>query len=151
MIYGFTGSQHGMSNEQAKTFVEFIDANRDSITEFHHGDCIGSDEQAHRVVKRVMGESFSIHIHPPEDESRRAFCCGEFDVEYPPKPYLVRDRVIAEKAQVLVATPREFEEVLRSGTWATIRYAMQNSLVVIIYPDGKMARNEKITGDRIVG
>lgn len=144
MIYGFTGSQHGMTEKQAKVFMEFIDFNAPDITEFHHGDCIGSDEQAHRAVKRILGESFSVHIHPPEDSSRRAWCGDEHDVVAEPKPYLVRDADIAAAAQVLVATPRQAEEVQRSGTWATIRRAAKNSLVVIIYPDGRMAQNMKM-------
>ncbi len=146
MIYGFTGTQHGMTNEQAMTFLNLISDNADDITEFMHGDCIGSDEQAHRVVKRIKGAEFAVDIYPPLDPAKRAYCASEHDRVHDAKPYLVRDRIIAEKAEVLVATPREFEEAQRSGTWATIRYASGGSLVLIIYPNGNLARNVGFLG-----
>lgn len=35
------------------------------------------------------------------------------------------------------AAPKDFKEELRSGTWATIRYAVkQQKRVIIIFPDG---------------
>ena len=42
----------------------------------------------------------------------------------PPKPYLKRNEDIVNKCDVLIACPIDKnKEILRSGTWATIRKA----------------------------
>ena len=41
----------------------------------------------------------------------------------PAKPPLDRNHDIVERCDLLIATPHTVEEQLRSGTWATIRYA----------------------------
>lgn len=145
MIWGFTGTRQGMTTEQAMCFINLIDSNRADITEFHHGDCIGSDQQADAVVRRILGKDFSMDIHPPKEEKFRAFCAQDGDTVWEPKDYLVRDRDIAKAAQVLVATPKEFEEAQRSGTWATLRRAAEDSLILIIFPNGNLAKNYKFT------
>jgi len=49
----------------------------------------------------------------------------------------VRNHKMVDSAGVLLATPKEDHEVLRSGTWATIRYAYKkNKQVVLVWPDG---------------
>ena len=43
-----------------------------------------------------------------------------------------------DNSDILIATPKEKEEQLRSGTWATIRYAKKTKKIVfLVYPDGK--------------
>jgi hypothetical protein len=84
---------------------------------FRHGDCVGADAQAHAMAK---ADGFRVVIHPPSDDSKRAFCQG--DAVLAPPPYLVRNRRIVDASGVLVATPQGDEE-LRSGTWSTVRYA----------------------------
>jgi len=145
MKYGFTGTRQGMTDAQAMCFINLIDENRGDITEFHHGDCVGSDEQADRVIRRVLGRHFVMDIHPPEKKKYRAFCAQSHDRVHQPKDYLARDHDIAKDSEILIATPKEFEEALRSGTWATLRYAAESSLVLIIYPNGNLARNVDFT------
>jgi hypothetical protein len=59
----------------------------------------------------------------------------------PAKPYLVRNHEIVDDSQVLIAAPKEFTEQLRSGTWATIRYARKIGRTVrIVFPDGSIGR-----------
>jgi len=54
-----------------------------------------------------------------------------------PQDYLVRNQDIVNECDVLVATPKENNEVLRSGTWATIRRATKaKKPVLIVNPDG---------------
>ena len=113
MKLGFTGSQGGMDEGQ-------IDRVRDLIgqaTELHHGDCIGSDAQAH-VIAMTLG--VRTVIHPPDDGRKRAFC--QADEAREPRPYLVRNRNIVDATDALIAAP-DGPERRRSGTWATIRYA----------------------------
>jgi hypothetical protein len=129
--YGFTGTQKGMTQRQRET-VRYLFSEL-QLTTLHHGDCIGADAQAHEIAKRMRAW---IEVHPPSDDVKRAFCKGH--KEHPPRLHLVRDRDIV-KAGVdgLIATPRQHHEILRSGTWATIRYARkQGRHTWIVHPDG---------------
>lgn len=118
MIVGFTGTQEGMTLLQ-KVLFEGVLA-RVCPDEFHHGDCIGADAEAHALVRRNAPRC-RIVIHPPEDDAKRAFCEGDEVRE--PKPYLTRNRVIVACSDELVGAPKTAIEELRSGTWSTIRYA----------------------------
>lgn len=81
-------------------------------------------------------------IHPPKDESKRAFSIA--DEVRGAKPYLQRNKDIVDETDVLIATPKGNEEELRSGVWATIRYARkQKKKIVIIFPDGSIKEEEK--------
>jgi len=104
-------------------------------THFHHGDCVGSDEQAHVIA---LGLNYRIIIHPPVDERKRAFCKGATLV-CEQKPYLVRNKDIVRKSVVMLATPRSFKEYLRSGTWSTVRHSVTCKVrTLIIWPDGRI-------------
>lgn len=129
--YGFTGTRAGMTKRQGETFVRI--APQLDVAEWHHGDCIGSDKQSHDVGLKLH---WAIIIHPPESNDHRAFCMKYREIRYP-KSYLARNNDIVMETDRLVATPAEFQEKLRSGTWATIRYARALSRpLLIIWPDG---------------
>jgi hypothetical protein len=117
MSMGFTGTQHGMTEIQRSSFIHVITELKPS--DFHHGDCTGSDAEAHDLVRMYLKDC-SIHIWPPIDPKARAF--KKPDHMELALPYLTRDKAIAYAGDVLVATPREDYEILRSGTWATVRY-----------------------------
>ena len=54
-----------------------------------------------------------------------------------PLDCLVRNHNIVEETNLLIATPGEMTEKLRSGTWATIRWAIKkHKTAVIVFPDG---------------
>lgn len=128
---GFTGTQIGMTDEQKKAFKRLIAEIEPTI--FRHGDCIGADEQAHRRVRKYT--SAQIIVHPPDNATKRAFC--EADKVLAVKPYLNRNHDIVDGSDLLIATPGERKEQLRSGTWATIRYARsKRKPICIIWPDG---------------
>jgi hypothetical protein len=128
---GFTGTQRGMTRPQLKRLNnKLIELNFRSLS---HGDCIGADAQAHDLSVALGRPNPS--IYPPEDKSKRAF--KHSSIIYPPKPYLLRNHDIVDNTDLLIGCPAQKEEQLRSGTWATIRYAKkQGKRVVIIYPDG---------------
>ena len=101
----------------------------------HHGDCIGADTDAHNLVVDYFKENLysfvgRIIIHPPIIEYKRSFCKAK--TVLPPKPYLERNHDIVDSSDVLIATPKEMEQQLRSGTWATIRYAVKTKKPVNI-------------------
>ena len=132
MLIGFTGTQNGTTKEQRATGREILTRARDG--EFHHGDCIGSDAEFHDLAKECGLEPV---IHPPSDPSKRAF--KEARIIHPPQPYLVRNHNIVDSTRSLIATPGEYLEQQRSGTWATIRYARRLLRpICIIFPNGEI-------------
>lgn len=142
MDVGFTGTQKGMTPQQKKQLEEIIFVLKPS--KVRYGDCIGADEEFHDIVDRYRTEwkqNVNIIIHPPFDSKKRAFKKG--DVLHEPKAYLDRNQDIASECQVLIATPKENYEVVRSGTWATIRRAREAlKRVIIIWPHGKVDLQE---------
>lgn len=133
MKIGFTGTQKGMSKDQKRALIFFISS--PGIEEFHHGDCNGADEQAHNIVK---GTDIKIHVHPPKNPKKRSFC-RDYSVIYEKKEYLDRNHSIVDMTDILLAMPSGKEEEIRSGTWATIRYARKvGKKCLIIFPDGSM-------------
>jgi len=114
---GFTGTRQGMTHEQLRGLGEIL-AQTVGATTFHHGDCVGSDAQAHALAQKW---GISCIVHPPRDLRFRAWCEGHI-IEVPLE-YLERNRAIVEACDVLIAAPRTCEEEQRSGTWSTVRYA----------------------------
>jgi hypothetical protein len=130
VILGFTGSRDGMTEAQHAEILKLIEEWKPA--EGHHGDCVGADEQfdsilAERKIKRV--------IHPPINETLRAFCRG--DLVMRPAGYMQRDRWIVRSTNQLLATPRSKNDLSKSGTWFTIRFCRQlGKKVHIVFPDG---------------
>lgn len=129
MIWGFTGTDRGMTSHQ----LSAVGVHLQVSGELHHGDCVGADAQTHAIARRLGG--LWIVGHPPDVDVKRAFC--DFDVALPPRPYIDRNHDIVDACDFLLATPRGYVEELRSGTWATIRYARKiGTALRIIYPNG---------------
>jgi hypothetical protein len=132
MVIGFTGTRKGMTTAQRDAVAAVLRTL--NATVLHHGDCVGADAQANEIA-RALG--LRVVLHPPDDGRHRAFCRA--DEVRSPRSYLVRNHDIVNDAQVLVATPGQQSEVMRSGTWATIRYARKLGVrTVVIYPSGNM-------------
>jgi hypothetical protein len=136
MIYGFTGTSEGMTKTQRAAFRALV-IGLPRFEVFHHGDCVGADAQAHNTVRKRTDAR--IIVHPPANDKARAFCKGA-SFTYESDEYLVRNRNIVNRCQHLIATPKG-PEVLRSGTWSTVRYAKKiDRPLTIIYPDGEIQR-----------
>lgn len=119
MKIGFTGTQRGMTNSQKRKLGELLVSLH--ATEFHHGDCIGADEQADAIARSL---GIVPDIHPPNDDKKRAFCHRRGPSRmHDPEPYLVRNKHIVNACDRLIAAPQTLVEELRSGTWSTVRYA----------------------------
>lgn len=130
MKVGFTGTREGCKEEQLHTLQNILAAF--DFVELHHGDCIGADASAHLIAELLQ---YDIVIHPPDNLLYRAYCKGNH--VKPPRPYLERNRSIVRSCKILIACPRTMEEVKRSGTWSTVRYARKMKKdIVIIFPDG---------------
>ena len=128
---GFSGTRMGMTVDQAVTVEGLLTDNLDTGSA-HHGDCIGADADFHRLIR---SKGLYVIGHPPLNNGLRAFC--DFDECREPKPYLERDRDIIDESDWAIFTPGTFREILRSGTWATIRYARKKNMNgFIVWPDG---------------
>ena len=133
MIVGFTGSQEDLSLIQFDLLVEVL-AEFEEITEAHHGDCIGGDLAFHLIVEDLRPDVV-LHVHPPIEPAKRAFCAT--DVKYELKEYIERNHDIVDACDLLIACPK-MKEVTRSGTWATVRYARKmGKPIAILWRDGK--------------
>lgn len=134
MRIGFTGTKKGMTHEQQLVVTFLLTWLGEPPLEFHHGDCVGADAQA-----ATAAHSLGLRIvqHPPSSDSRRAFTPA--DEVRDPAPYLVRNHNIVKSVDVMIATPKESVEVLRSGTWSTIRFARKyDTRTLIVHPTGRM-------------
>lgn len=140
MKIGFTGTRHGMSTPQYNALYALFGKFR--LTEFHHGDCIGADDEAAKMVAHQLFFQRTCRIigHPPTDDTHRAFFKHN-DFERLAKPYLERNRDIVDACDVLIACPLEPEPQLRGGTWSTINYARKvGKPVYVITPDGTVTQ-----------
>lgn len=138
-----TATQKGASKKQLALFTIWFQrlldetyANGEQL-HFHHGDCIGGDKQCHDIVRSLHHKTTYayvrayVHVHPPKDGRLRAYCRGDF--MHTPKPYLVRNHDMVDVSSKLAVVPRTAEEELRSGTWATYRYAKKKGISIAMF------------------
>jgi hypothetical protein len=131
---GVTGTRRGMINPQRVEFRRFLSTL--TVDQFHHGDCVGTDEEAHQYCRELQPNA-RIYVHPPKDPKLRAWCHG--DIILPEEDYLARNLNIVAVSNILIACPKMMTEEFRgSGTWHAIRAARRmKTNVVIIYPSGR--------------
>lgn len=151
---GFTGTADGMTDQQKEKLAIVLkaliaegsiggDPEMGCYLIFHHGDCIGADAEAHEILGKMAHHKFV--VHPPLDPKSQAFVyrgthwIHDFDEYRSPKAYLERNHDIVDESERLIATPKTAQEQLRSGTWATVRYARKmGKMILLILPDGEM-------------
>lgn len=119
VVVGFTGTRRGMTDHQ-KNKVDQILTGFTYIREAHHGDCVGADADFHDICHKL---GIKIFIHPSNIPELRAFKHTKLEYISKPKPPLDHNRDIVDSSNFMIATPGEYVEQRRSGTWATIRYA----------------------------
>lgn len=134
MKIGITGSRDGISQLAINTLKEQLRIS--NISEVHHGDCVGADQTIHEIISSLPSDGkIKIVIHPPNNNSLRAYCDSSYIL--PPKPYLDRNHDIVDCTDQLFAFPSTKQEIMRSGTWSTVRYAKKiYKPITMIYPDG---------------
>lgn len=131
MKIGFTGTRIGLTKKQEEALTNLLMNNRLG-TELHHGCCSGADNRANSIARSLSIRTIG---HPPTD--RKALSSCMVDEMREEAPYLERNRHIVDECSVLIGTPKEFKEVVRSGTWYTIRYARKSKkFTCVIYPNG---------------
>lgn len=127
MIVGFTVTREGMDKGQVHQLLEHLailysqpPVGLFARHEFHHGDAIGADSQAHDLVRKHF-PNVHIEIHPCDLMSQRAYKQG--DRTHEPLPPLKRNRNIVRACSLLLVAPVTNIEETGSGTWSTKRYA----------------------------
>jgi len=129
----FSGSQHGLTNKQEEELLGLLRQLKPELG--IHGACIGGDDifdklcvmegidrlvfPSNHLAKRIPNQEL-LHRQPPRVTIR------------PPKQALDRNRDIITAGDVLIACPRQQYEIVRSGTWTTIRAAKKVGMVVYI-------------------
>lgn len=124
----------GLNETQFNVIKRFIIEDTDTEV-LHEGDCIGVDQQVTLMFQDISPEIWVV-CHPAERIGTRSF--GEYDEIRPARGYLIRDKDMVNEADYLWAVPH-CEEIARSGTWATVRYARKKGIpITIIMPDGEV-------------
>lgn len=136
---GFTGTRKVIENRNIEFLLRGLlkEYREEGQCTLHHGDCIGMDEMAHWFASEL---DYYIVVHPPANPKYRAYC-EKFKITkqnkiiiLSEKDYLVRNKRIVNASEFMIAAPIDPQkEILRSGTWAAVRYARkQNKEVVFI-------------------
>lgn len=135
---GFTGTRRGMTNQQKETVTRIIQ-DLPHVRKAHEGDCIGSDHDFCHICNSL---DIKLVGHPPDVPTYRAFHFKDV-MMLPPKPYLERNDDIIKFSKIMIATPGEYIEKKRSGTWYTIRHARKaRREIFIVFPDGLVKHEE---------
>ena len=139
MKIGFTGTRDGMTEAQITALVKAL-VYAIEITEAHHGMCVGADAQFHEVIRKIdPGRMIKIVGHPASNFRYYNRAKVECDEVREARPSLDRNHDIVDACTYLIAAPKTALEMLRSGTWSTIRYAKkQKKGTFVIEPDGTM-------------
>jgi hypothetical protein len=139
-----TGTLRGGTSPQLESLNNVIRDHDRPITMACHGLAIGIDFQFHQLCRK---NQIPIRGYPCTIKSKQAdIPASEFAVLLPAKDSLSRNHdmidyavLSSEESQLIVCPKRDYEE-LRSGTWATVRYARRASLdILYIWPsDGAL-------------
>lgn len=146
MILGFTGTRKGLTPAQHATLPGVLATLPERVL---HGGAEGSDEQFHNYLVSLykVGHGCMIEILLGKAH-RYAFWvspnrpCVAFSV-HRMSPPLERNRIIAARCDHLLACPAEAMEQLRSGTWATVRYARAAGKPITIIASDGTVREER--------
>lgn len=148
----FTGTRLGLTVAQFGQLYQLLPL----FTTMHNGMCLGADGQAATMFRRVhafpldddallIGWPSDIAAQRLRDKDARAF-----DRVLKPLPPLERNRkMVEQEIEWVIACPAEMVEIRRSGTWATVRYALAcKKRTKIILPNGRVILPNVETYDR---
>lgn len=140
LVIGFTGARRGLTAAQLEALRGWLEVNLVGGEVVHHGACVGADEQFADVVS-CLPHVDHVYAHPsdvPGTTSDLALSLADEVCEI--RPPLARNKDIVALVDVLLACPAGMAEELRSGTWATVRYARKaGKRILIFWPDGSVS------------
>lgn len=128
---GFTGTRKNRTPRQEESLRLALKFLRDfGYTRFVHGGAFGADLFAHDVAWSLEYELMCypalgrVHDYVLNDH-----------ILMPTADPLTRNGYIVNASRVLIAMPHEDHEILRSGTWSTVRRARRAGIPrLILYP-----------------
>lgn len=138
-----TGTERGGTLVQLKVADVLLRSWQPSL--LLHGGCIGVDDELDALavelnISREIFPSTLLNKRVPDEVFQRR---GGSLVIHPPAPPLSRNRVMVRRASRVLALPAEAREILRSGTWTTVRYAralLSRDRIYAVAPDGGFIR-----------
>jgi hypothetical protein len=102
---------------------------------FHHGMCVGADDEAAEDAAE-LGYWTIAWPGAERPDLRHTRVSNDYRGVL---PNLERNKIIAQTVEVMTFTPKQETEVLRSGTWATVRYARAaGTTAYIVQPSGRI-------------
>ena len=131
MKLAFTGTCKGMSENQKKQLINRLETFQKLGYEFewHHGCCVGADVEFDGIVRHFKSSGY---LHPSNIHKTTIDCFELEDVLYLSLPPIVRNHIMVDVSDTLIAAPDSDTEKLRSGTWATVRYARKKGINIFI-------------------
>lgn len=146
----FTGTQDGMAPTQREAVAGLMERLMDETSgwvSFGHGDCVGADAEFHALAVLLMADRARIGIEafPCTITHKRAFSpASQLAIIHPPKDPMSRNTDIANWTDILIAAPKEPEgEVIRSGTWSTVRRGRKaGRRIYIVRPSGAITEED---------
>jgi hypothetical protein len=143
VILAFTGTRRGMTPAQRAALTQVLPVLPERVL---HGGAVGADNDFDFWIVAAGMPPENIEVYPVGDE--RLHFWRRLEKRTVHNGYwwpLARNRVMVERCDALLACPAEPTEVLRSGTWATIRYARAaGKPITIICPDGTITSQIRI-------
>lgn len=137
--FGVTGTRRGMTTDQYNFAFNFMNSQPGS-NNVGHGCCIGVDEQF-ATISHLVG-NFKIVAYPPIVDT--FFSHTAFDISHikmARADYMERNLAIVMDSKVLLAFPEQKQEIVRSGTWSTIRMARRlKHKMIIVFPNGSISK-----------
>jgi predicted Rossmann fold nucleotide-binding protein DprA/Smf involved in DNA uptake len=138
IILGITGTRAGPRPAQTAAALKFMRGLKPYRVV--HGGAPGFDMIAHGIAETLRVREIEVH---PSTVRSPSIIPGAGVVVYPELPPLERNRVIIKRVYGLLACPKTDDEELRSGTWATVRYARKAGVpVYIIKQDGRIVADQ---------
>jgi hypothetical protein len=133
---GFTGTRFGLSARQVKDIIGvFLWAVE--VCEIHHGMCVGADVGFHEIIRKIdPNRIIKIIGHPTSERYvKKDLLAHDLDCDEvrEARPPIERNRIIVDQTDFMIAAPFTQAEIVRSGTWSTIRYARQREKEVYIF------------------
>lgn len=127
---GFLGTAKGMTDGQKDRLRMAL--GRSLPTNFHHGDSLGAEEEAHAVAR-----SFGMHIvaHPSFLSELRAYCPA--DEVRPLRSARDRKLELMRAVDTLLVAPATAVEKPDSASWDAVRMARRLGVKLwLLLPDG---------------
>jgi hypothetical protein len=130
--------------------LDYFGCFKGTITEIHHGDCVGADEEFDNTVVTTLKQDTVIRvIHPPVDTEHQANMAAKNNGFYKetiisvPQTHLKRNRNVVEATDILIATPEQESDPGWGGTWYTYNHARKHDKpTYLIQPSGNVIAHD---------